>query len=967
MQFQHLNALIDTFRDAILLENKAGKIEECNTTACQMFGYSRPDLLGRAVANILPEWVGLEVNQTFKELHSKKEIIRSSFGKRKDDTVFPLQVRLRLLADPDNPLIIFDIQDTTEAKKDEQDRRESLIEAETLHDLSRALVSLEDLPGLLQNTADSLVQALQATQVALVTFDLARREITHSITSGIATEILEKSLFDEWMLNLGGWALEEFTPASLPSGNFIQRGPTSPIKNQLTVPLIYRERVLGLITAVRPQARPPFTKADRNLLSSIANQTALAVENARLSVIERGQRKQAETLREVARILNSSLDQQRVLELILDQLARVVEYDSASIMLVVEDHLPIVAHRKFRAPVQAKLLWNAHALPHLKEVIERRVPVIISDTETDPRWQKIEGVTHIRSWLGVPLIGKNQVIGLLNLDKSQPGYYTPQDAALAAVFASQAAIAIDNARLYSTERQRVEQLDALRATVADISAELELSRLLKAILERAVNLLDATGGDLALFDEDTQELRVVTSHNMGRDYTGTRMKIGEGAMGLAIQHLKPITVDNYGDWENASAQYLDGPWHSVLAVPFLIGKRVVGAIGVVDHRLERQFTASDQHLLRLFAQHCAIAVENAHLYEAARQAAERRAILHQVSQEIVTVSLNPEGIYQAIHHAAAQLMPAEAFAITQYIEEEQVHRAVYLIDRSGRAPVQAIPANRGLSGRILETGQSIYIEDTLDAEKRGDVVHFGDPDQVRSAIAVPMRRQGQVVGMLSAQSYRPKAYNKEDLSLLEMLASYAAIALDNARLLIHTQQLAITDPLTEIINRRHLFELGQREFNRARRFNHELSVIMIDIDHFKLVNDRYGHATGDVVLFKLAQFLKANIRDIDILGRYGGEEFTIILPETDLEAAYLTAERIRKMMLENFQIVHKDLKPITASIGVAALTAEIDSFSVLVDHSDTALYQAKNNGRNRVEVYTAPAPNYTINIASPKE
>jgi diguanylate cyclase (GGDEF)-like protein len=661
-------------------------------------------------------------------------------------------------------------------------------------------------------------------------------------------------------------------------------------------------------------------------------------------------RKQAEILREVGRILNSSLNPKDVLDLILDQLDRIVEYDSASIMQLSGNQLAIIAHRKLRSPDQLMIPFDISIHAHLREVIEKRVPLIIGDTQGDSRWQTLPSIDYIRCWMGVPLIGKDQVIGLLNLDRETPGCYTAEDAEITAMIANHAAIAIENARLYSAERQRVSQLDALHATIADISAEHELPKLLKAILERAVHLLDASGGDLGLVSEDNQEIIIVVSHNMGANDQVTHLTIGEGAIGKAVSDRQPVIVDEYNEWESSSPQYRDGHFHSVLAVPFLIGSKVLGAIGIVDENPERRFTQEDQSLLNSFAQHAAIAVENANLYQSARQSAERRAILHRVSQEIVSANLDPEEIYTAIHQAAAQIMPVEAFVITQFDEKKQLIQAVYLIDRSGRTPPQTASPNRGLSGRILASGQPIYIEDTLDTSQLGDAIHFGDPAQVRSVLAVPMRLRGKVKGMISAQSYAPGAYTAEDQNLLEMLASYAAIALDNAALFQNIQKMAITDELTGIYNRRYLFEVGRSELHRARRFKRPLSVFMLDIDHFKQVNDTFGHAIGDVVLHQFAQLLKSNIRDIDILGRYGGEEFIVILPETHLSEASAIAERLRTTIYETFQNLYRGSINLSVSIGVAEMNPNIHSLSRLIDRVDDAMYDAKKLGRDRVVV-----------------
>jgi GAF domain-containing protein len=210
--------------------------------------------------------------------------------------------------------------------------------------------------------------------------------------------------------------------------------------------------------------------------------------------------------------------------------------------------------------------------------------------------------------------------------------------------------------------------------------------------------------------------------------------------------------------------------------------------------------------------------------------------------------LQPEEIYSAIHNAATRLMPVEAFVIVRHEGDSRLVKPVYLIDRSGHVPDRAGSVECGLSNLVISTGQSTYIPNTSASTLQSDIISLNDPGQVSSVLAVSMRLRGKVVGMLAVQTFQPEAYTTEDVSLLEMLASYAAIALDNATLFQSIQQLAITDPLTGVHNRRHLYDLGQHEFQRAKRFKRPLSALMVDIDRFKNVNDQYGHATGDAVL-----------------------------------------------------------------------------------------------------------------------
>jgi len=720
----------------------------------------------------------------------------------------------------------------------------------------------------------------------------------------------------------------------------------------LTEPLEVNGVAFGVINIARQINLYPFIEQDWRFLKTIASQICQVISTEYLILQEKKQSEQATTLREVARMLNSSLDLRTVLELILDQLDRVVEFDSASIMLVDSQDIKIVAHRKLRSPAQLGIEGKVTTFPHILELLEQRTPVLITNTQDDPRWRDLLGSQYIRSWLGVPLIGKNDVIGLLNLDKETPNFYSEDDISLATAFANQAAIAIENAHLFTSAQSQVNQMDALRETIAEISTELELPKLLAAILMRSVKLLNASGGDLGLYDSNRNEIEIVVSYNMGKDYKGTRMVPGEGAMGLALATHQSVVVADYSRWQNASPSYQGGYWKAVIAMPYLIGNRIVGVIGIVDKDSNRTFSKEDEHLLSLFAQHAAIAVENARLYEAAREASSRREILHQVSQQIVAASLDENGIYSAIHHAASKLMAVEAFVITLYNLTNKSMQDFYLVDKNGQVMMDKFQADQGLSGKVMRTGKPVYIKDLAEDIDKLEYLHFGNADHVRSVLAVPMRLRGKVIGMISAQSYAPSAYSPDDKILLELLASYAAIAIDNFRLFAHIQQLATIDTVTELFNRRHLFDLGRLEFLRARRFKRSLSVIMMDIDHFKLVNDRYGHAMGDYILLKLGKLLCSQIREVDFVGRYGGEEFTVVLPETDRKSAYEIAERLRLKINQEFDGSDQSIPRITVSIGLAEANETVADFSALVQRADQALYLAKQAGRDRVEIYT---------------
>ncbi len=190
--------------------------------------------------------------------------------------------------------------------------------------------------------------------------------------------------------------------------------------------------------------------------------------------------------------------------------------------------------------------------------------------------------------------------------------------------------------------------------------------------------------------------------------------------------------------------------------------------------------------------------------------------------------------------------------------------------------------------------------------------------------------------------------DQEDGRLLESLVVLASLALENAKLYRETQDLAVTDGLTKLLLRRVLLEKLDQELHRAKDKDSPLSLVLLDIDHFKSVNDTYGHPAGDAVLREVAARVKRSVRDVDVCGRYGGEEFMVLLPQTPLEGALLVAERIREAVKAKPFELRGEERRITVSLGVAVYPLHSDNGRALIEASDEALYKSKENGRDRV-------------------
>jgi len=249
--------------------------------------------------------------------------------------------------------------------------------------------------------------------------------------------------------------------------------------------------------------------------------------------------------------------------------------------------------------------------------------------------------------------------------------------------------------------------------------------------------------------------------------------------------------------------------------------------------------------------------------------------------------------------------------------------------------------------QIIQDAAPVVIPDV---RERPDWQPESSTAWIKSYMGAPIIIQNEVIGVINLDSATPGFYSEWMVHRLRAFADHAAIAVNNARLYARVTELATIDTLTGLYNRRHFIDLTNHEISRARRYQTPLSVVMFDLDHYKRINDRYGHQTGDRVLVEIANLCRAHLRSVDIACRYGGDEVTIILPDTNLEQAILFAERLRGLISAIRIPAGEKTVRITASIGVATFEPEFSSLEDLLANADRALYRAKQ-GRNRIAVY----------------
>jgi diguanylate cyclase (GGDEF)-like protein len=261
-----------------------------------------------------------------------------------------------------------------------------------------------------------------------------------------------------------------------------------------------------------------------------------------------------------------------------------------------------------------------------------------------------------------------------------------------------------------------------------------------------------------------------------------------------------------------------------------------------------------------------------------------------------------------------------------------------------------IKMGQGLAGWVAQAGEAVIVPDVSKDTRFFAKVDEKTKMETRSIVAVPVKFREHCLGVIELiNCVGPNGFSSRDLALLEALADYAAIAIENARHVQRIHELTITDDCTSLYNARHLNLMLDTEIYRSQRYGYQFSLIFIDLDHFKNINDTHGHLMGSKLLGEIGQMIKSHCRLIDFAFRYGGDEFVLLLPQTSKENAYIVARRLHRIIRENYWLKDTGLNVrITASVGVAAYPIDSANKAGLLHLADEAMYLVKNTTRDGV-------------------
>ncbi|MGB3341553.1 MAG: GAF domain-containing protein [bacterium] len=554
------------------------------------------------------------------------------------------------------------------------------------------------------------------------------------------------------------------------------------------------------------------------------------------------------------------------------------------------------------------------------------------DDDFTVQWAGKEGIVSL---VCAPLLIKEEPIGCLNIYYRNPQATFEKENALE-FFTRLAALAIEYSRMISQSEGKTQALTVLEEVGLFLTSSFSINEIMRVFLSTAVSITNSDVGALVLVDDTGTKVLDAFEYNKDTDLPKRYIKTARLTNDISIQTLKtqkPVVISDLSKHGNINPINNDDKKAATVAVPLIARGKPIGIL-YVDSFTQRDYSRNEIDYLVILCNQAAIALNNTELYKKITREAQEMALLYEISQSFMS-TLDFDKLLTNILQRLKDTLGYLNLAIMLVDEEKQELFVRSYINYPEYTKKMRFKIGRdGITGHVAQTKKMYYSPDLSK-----DPHYIVGAEKAKSELCFPLMLGEKVIGVLDVESPELNGFTEDDMRLVSAASAQIAVALYNAQLFEQTKALSLTDPLTALPNRRSFDMFIDAEIRRAGRYHRSFSVLMIDFDNFKKYNDAFGHPAGDKILRKYSNLMKSAIRDVDLLGRHGGDEFIAVLPETDSTFALEVAERMRKT------IAAQAIEPrITLSIGIAAFPQDGDNKNTLVEIADNACYEAKQLG-----------------------
>lgn len=449
-------------------------------------------------------------------------------------------------------------------------------------------------------------------------------------------------------------------------------------------------------------------------------------------------------------------------------------------------------------------------------------------------------------------------------------------------------------------------------------------------------------------DDAGKHLQIVELATDSDEIVQGKLSLGEGAIGAVLDRNEVINLSNLKAGYRGLCYYQRPvPVKAFLGVPVIERGHIQGVL-CADRVLDQPFTKAEEQILQDATRQILRTLENERVFVQLEQSKYEQTILHHASQAL-GAALSESDVLDAAVHAASEIALHDFCAVTIYERAKRRHLIQRAIGKGaeGLAGTTFVD-NTSLTAMVVKNRHYLPYQGEYDEKQHVVFTKRLKLTGMRSMLVLPLTVRDRTIGTLTLGASRRGAFPDHVRETLQVLANQLAVSLSNAQSVKRLEDLATTDGLTGCLNKRAFLQEMEQRFRSAERFKRKLSLVITDLDHFKSINDTYGHATGDKVIKGLGEILKRIKRETDIVGRFGGEEFCLLCEETDTAGALLLAERMREEIEAAKFGTEAGSLTVTCSVGVATYPRDAVDVEGLFESADRALYAAKHAGRNRV-------------------
>jgi diguanylate cyclase (GGDEF)-like protein len=875
-------------------------------------------------------------------------------------------------------LIVGRLGETERRNQEEFQQHKLLLEERTasarflnlLNDILLAAIETDDKSSMLRVLAIRTGELFKTDNCCITFWDENERLTIPMAAYGPASErtgMDARSLTPMLMDSGGAIAIDDTRTSTLLPEN-VRRGFSS--RSVLGLPLISGERNLGALILAHTNPHT-FSKEEIARGEMAARQISLAVTKALL--LEEAQRSVHELagLHDISQAFSLYGDVHRSYGMVAETVAGLMNAKVCAIGL----YNPAAGELTAQTPafgLEDKVLPPLRYPPEegqgMWSFAESGIYRANSEADLPSQFLPVARTLGIESILAAPLWESGRhLLGVIFV-ANKPDGFSEADVRLLEVFSGQVTVVLQNIHLLSTERMLAEKLGVLYAIADATTQAANEDQLIEHVTYIIGERLYSDSFGILLLDDLANELYLHSSYRIGSHEGLNHVPLGVGIAGSVARSGKPLRVDD----TSTSPEHLSiyPLTRSVLCVPLRVEEKLLGVVNAESDRMNA-FTTADEELLTIIAGQLATAIQRLRIVQAEHfqtQQLERSNSLIRALAQVntraataadlmgVLTTLGSELNKLGLRCAVALQDPSNHHVVLRYISLPP--KLIKGMERIGKIKLEdfRIPVPKPADGEGAPPKSSL-VQDPLTMimswipdfpiPMARKVLKLIGVTETTSICDLPLITEGKLMGTLWMWG---EGVHENDLPTVSLFANQVAAALQKANLITEVSRLAETDELTGISNRRRFFELAEKSFALAARVQHPLAALIVDLDHFKAFNDTYGHVVGDQVLRETARRMQSALRETDIIGRYGGEEFSILLPDTSTKSAVYVAERLISQVSEVFMDTDAGKLTIHISVGVTGMCKETPTLNSLIVRSDQAMYLAKRSGGNCVAV-----------------